>query len=318
MTAQSSDSRHAMPPRSLSPRRRRRLAGAGARAWLAAWRRARRVPWTRDGLRKFPIAGAGDRIVTTASNVVHALRGKWFPRDRYGIARCPVHDDRNPSLSIKDGDKTLLVKCHAGCDPRDILDALRQRGILDEPQRRRPVRQPTRPAPQQTNNDDDRTAYALKIWREAIDARGSPAWTYLFRRGVDLGALPHDTSHVLRWHPHCPWESGQHGCMLALFTDAITGEPRAIHRTAITAAGAKIDRKALGPVKGCVIRLWPDELVTHGLVISEGIETALVAATRIVHRGYVAAAGMGLRLRRQSQGLSRSRRHRCPDNPRRP
>ena len=32
------------------------------------------------------------------------------------VARCPAHDDRNPSLSIAEGDdgKTLL-NCHAGC-----------------------------------------------------------------------------------------------------------------------------------------------------------------------------------------------------------
>ena len=141
----------------------------------AATKPARR----RGGWRGIRASGAGACIMT-AAGVVHALRGRWFARDRYGIARCPVHDDRNPSLSVADGKTRLLVKCHAGCDPRDILDALRHRGILDELK----PRGPTRPAPQPINNDPDRTAYALKIWHEAIDARGSPAWTYLFRRGV--------------------------------------------------------------------------------------------------------------------------------------
>ena len=36
---------------------------------------------------------------------------------------------------------------------------------------------------------------------------------------------------------------------------------------------------------GCVIRLWPDEEVTQGLVLGEGVETVLAAATTIVHRG---------------------------------
>jgi hypothetical protein len=40
-----------------------------------------------------------------------------------------------------------------------------------------------------------------------------------------------------------------------------------------------------GPIKGCVIRLWPDEWVTLGLVLGEGIETVLAAATRIEYRG---------------------------------
>ena len=41
----------------------------------------------------------------------------------------------------------------------------------------------------------------------------------------------------------------------------------------------------LGPSAGCVVRLWSDEAVSNGLVISEGLETGLVAATRIEHRG---------------------------------
>ena len=39
----------------------------------------------------------------------------------------------------------------------------------------------------------------------------------------------------------------------------------------------------LGPMGGCVIRLWPD--VGKRLVIGEGIETTLAAATCFTHRG---------------------------------
>jgi hypothetical protein len=73
--------------------------------------------------------------------------------------------------------------------------------------------------------------------------------------------------------------------MVGLFTDAVSGEPKAIHRTAITPSGDKVGRKALGPVADCVIRLWPDDEVELGLVVGEGIETVLAAATRIEHRG---------------------------------
>jgi putative DNA primase/helicase len=34
-----------------------------------------------------------------------------------------------------------------------------------------------------------------------------------------------------------------------------------------------------------VIRLWPDDAVETGLVLGEGVETTLAAATRIEHRG---------------------------------
>ncbi len=40
-------------------------------------------------------------------------------------ARCPAHDDRNPSLSIREAeDGTVLLHCHAGCRFEDICAAL--------------------------------------------------------------------------------------------------------------------------------------------------------------------------------------------------
>ena len=39
-------------------------------------------------------------------------------------ARCPAHDDRNPSLSIKDDSGCVLVKCWGGCDTGDVLAAV--------------------------------------------------------------------------------------------------------------------------------------------------------------------------------------------------
>lgn len=41
------------------------------------------------------------------------------------IARCPAHDDKSPSLSVKlcDDDRVLL-HCFAGCDVESVCDAL--------------------------------------------------------------------------------------------------------------------------------------------------------------------------------------------------
>jgi len=40
-------------------------------------------------------------------------------------ARCPAHDDGQASLSLGTGDDDrVLVKCHAGCDTADVLDAV--------------------------------------------------------------------------------------------------------------------------------------------------------------------------------------------------
>jgi hypothetical protein len=90
----------------------------------------------------------------------------------------------------------------------------------------------------------------------------------------------------LRWHPelkHTP--SGYVGpALVALGTDAVDRTPRTLHRTWVRADGRKADidppRMLLGGHRkaGAVIRLWPDEAVTTGLAVAEGIETALALA----------------------------------------
>lgn len=48
---------------------------------------------------------------------VRPVSGGW-------MARCPAHDDRNPSLSVTERDGKLLLRCHAGCETPAILAAL--------------------------------------------------------------------------------------------------------------------------------------------------------------------------------------------------
>ncbi len=43
--------------------------------------------------------------------------GRW-------IARCPSHDDKSPSLSIRDVGDKLLLCCFAGCDAIDIVHSI--------------------------------------------------------------------------------------------------------------------------------------------------------------------------------------------------
>ena len=45
-------------------------------------------------------------------------------RGRY-LSRCPGHDDRSPSLAIKDGDDgRVLLHCFAGCETESVLSAI--------------------------------------------------------------------------------------------------------------------------------------------------------------------------------------------------
>lgn len=58
-------------------------------------------------------------------------------------------------------------------------------------------------------------------------------------------------------------------------------EARGLHITWLqrtTEGWRRAERRYLGPKKGCVVRLWPDEAVSTGLAVAEGVETALALA----------------------------------------
>jgi hypothetical protein len=55
-------------------------------------------------------------------DLVGALGGTWH--GNVATCRCPAHADGTPSLSLRQGDRGLLVTCFAGCDPIDVLREL--------------------------------------------------------------------------------------------------------------------------------------------------------------------------------------------------
>jgi len=68
-------------------------------------------------------------------NIMHSAKELSFVLGGEGsdgqyIARCPAHNDKTPSLSIKDGDGFLLLHCHAGCSYESIVESLKRRGLL--------------------------------------------------------------------------------------------------------------------------------------------------------------------------------------------
>jgi hypothetical protein len=117
------------------------------------------------------------------------------------------------------------------------------------------------------------------LWAECEQVSGI-AVNYLRSRNCMIP--PEDSD--LRWHPNLRHSSGYVGAALVgLVTNIETNEPMSLHRTWITSTGkADIDpnRMLLGghTSRHGVIRLYPDEFVTTGLGIAEGIETALSLA----------------------------------------
>jgi len=128
----------------------------------------------------------------------------------------------------------------------------------------------------ETKDETARIERALGIFNAAGSIDHPIAQRYLERRGL---ILPASVDHeVLRFHKHCPFGPGQSKpCIVALYRGIHDDEPRAISRTALTDEGVKIDRKMLGPIAGTACKLTPDQDVTLGLHIAEGIETALAS-----------------------------------------
>jgi putative DNA primase/helicase len=228
----------------------------------------------------------------TAQTIAEALGGRkagsgW-------TAHCPAHEDRTPSLSIRDSDDgKVLVRCHAGCDQERVIAALRARNLwtgfrLKSCHAARPIveRQP---------EDDDvrRSKDALAIWQSAMRAHGTVVETYLLSRGLYLAP-----SSALRFHARLKHPSGgTWPAMVALVTRGSDNTPLAVHRTFLARDGAdkapvNPQKMMLGPCRGGAVRLAdPTDL----LMVGEGIETCLAAMQATGNPAWAALSTSGMR-----------------------
>lgn len=116
-------------------------------------------------------------------DLIGALGGTWH--GNVATCRCPAHSDRTPSLSIRQGDRGLLVTCFAGCDPNDVLRELARVPLG----RRYPA--PAVERPSGTGNVE-------RLWGEGLPVPGTLAERYLTSRCI----LP--VANDVRFHPRCP------------------------------------------------------------------------------------------------------------------
>ena len=221
--------------------------------------------------------------MTDAASIIRALSGRWH--GRYGLARCPAHDDHRPSLSLADGhDGRLLAHCFAGCEWSAIHDALSQQALA--------IGQGGRPYAGLGRPDFDvvptrlreaafvarRAAQAERCWRDARPVARSPAELYLRRRGIT--APP---GAALRFDPAC-WHGPSARRLPAMVADVEGADSFAIHRTYLAPDGtgkAPVEpaRMMLGACAGGAVRLLGGH---RRLVVAEGIETALSLASGLL------------------------------------
>lgn len=80
-------------------------------------------------VRKHEIYSWGNLV--KAAEIAHHLHGRKSGTGY--MARCPAHADKNPSLSLRDGEgDNVLVHCHAGCEQRTVIERLKARGLWPE------------------------------------------------------------------------------------------------------------------------------------------------------------------------------------------
>jgi putative DNA primase/helicase len=231
----------------------------------------------------------------TAETIAKALGGRkagsgWS-------ARCPAHDDRTPSLSLRDtSDGKVLVRCHAGCNQDQVIAHLKTSAlwpqIRQRPFRNKESRRLLR-QPELDRDDLNRSHAALSLWQTTRPAFGTLIETYLRSRGIRLPITP-----TLRFHPHLKHPSGDFWpAMIALVTRGTDDRPLAIHRTFIAHNGTgkamvESQKMMLGPCRGGAVRLAEPRNV---LMIGEGIETCLAAMQESGYPAWAALSTSGMR-----------------------
>lgn len=214
---------------------------------------------------------ARDSLDEEGRRLVERLGGRWS--GTAGLCRCPAHDDRRPSLSVRVGRTSLLLHCFAGCSAADILKSLRAAG---QPVEVVSGSQSSRSGNGAARQAERSRAAAVRLWGAARPIAGTLVERYLEGRGLPAG------SPELRYHPRTP-----HGPRpLTRFRPAMIAAVRegagivAIHRTFLDprrASLAPIDepRCGLGRFGSGAVRLGG---VASRLGLAEGIETALSAS----------------------------------------
>lgn len=216
--------------------------------------------------------------MTGARAIVGALKGHWC--GSYGMACCPSHADAEPSLKIADDPRKndgIDLHCFGGCSWRDIKDALRKIGLLDEfkpdSTTRRSVDFKVGMPAIEPEPDDE----AIAIWRNAVGITDDTiAAIYLRKRGL-IGPYPASLRYAagVKYRPA--------GLILPGLVAAVSHPDRrvvAVQVTYLRPDGSKapisIPRFTFGKMGTGAIRL---AAATDTLGLAEGVETALSAMT---------------------------------------
>ena len=124
-------------------------------------------------------------------------KGRWH--GSYGTACCPSHADRRPSLTIRQGETSVLYVCHSGCRSDDVARAVHGLRGGGEVGTRAPDPEAERRAAEEA---EARRVAAWRIWSASGPDRDGLVRRYLSARAIRLplppGTLPTLWGDVVR------------------------------------------------------------------------------------------------------------------------
>ncbi len=236
-----------------------------------------------------------NRKKLSAAMIAEVLKGRKV--GQAWMARCPAHEDKTPSLSIRQVDEgRVLVHCFAGCTQSEVIASLRSIGLWFQSDHSPYKSATARRFIDQHNfciTDSDRTKFALSLWESSSPAEHTPVEIYLKSRGLRL-----PSTSALRFHPRLRHPSGNvWPAMIGLVTMGIDEVPTGIHRTYLALDGkakaaATPQKMMLGPCRGGAVRLAEPADV---LMVGEGIETCLAVMQATGLPAWAALSTSGLK-----------------------
>lgn len=192
--------------------------------------------------------------------------------------RCVAHEDRSPSMIIFDGHDSVQVRCMAGCEPQDIIDVLRVRGLWSslEKSGRNWHEKNENGVSRETTKEDRREqqmrVLARCIFDDAQPLKGTLAERYFDSR--DLWSVAREIEDI-RFHPRCVREKSEQPAVVIAMRSVASNAITAVQRIFLTRQGRKDGKPMmLGAVSGAAMKLQPLD-GSRKLNIAEGLETSL-------------------------------------------
>jgi DNA polymerase len=236
---------------------------------------------TPEELERVDAADATDELPETVAPLPELVTLPLTPDNK---VECPFHEDPNPSLQLYP-DHYHCFGCGAHGSRLDWLMEVEGMSKAEALVYIHDWPPSSTIAPRNGQDPAEKLAFVKQIWTSAQPVLGSIAERYLDEtRDIDMTRLPADIHKTLRFHPRCVFRSGAtQPCLIALMRDPLTNAPVGIQRIALELRDGKVEkveRRMLG--RAGVVKIWP---AGSTLVVGEGLETVLAAATRALYRG---------------------------------